>query len=310
MASASLSTIDYDEVRQKVLDVISRSTDAVRRDTVPLTPVMGADRYVGIVTALCDAVSAGKYDAVSTFFTPEGYDIFTRLIAYGNARVLGTDDISVYAMGSEVYARSVPMVFTFNGNRRKFVEDVVFTFDGEGKISNLSFALDKSAADGIIGQEQWSEQARIILVNFLENYKTSYALKRLDYISSIYDEDALIITGRVLKSAGPVGEFGKNRYVQLTKRSKAEYIEQLERVFRSQEFINILFSDCKVVKLNKGEGLFGINIRQEYYSTTYSDEGYLFILADLTDTQRPLIHVRTWQEDPDSEFGIVGPYHF
>ena len=40
----------------------------------------------------------------------------------------------------------------------------------------------------------------MILISFLENYKTAYALKRLDYISSIFDDDALIITGRVLKN--------------------------------------------------------------------------------------------------------------
>ena len=147
-------------------------------------------------------------------------------------------------------------------------------------------------------------------MNFLESYKTAYALKRLDYISSIFDEDALIITGRVLKPAGKVNEFGAGKYVSFTRQSKSEYIKRLSNVFRSQEFINIQFTDCDVTKLGKAPGLYGIRLRQKYFSSSYSDTGYLFILVDLHNPDTPVIHVRTWQEEPDKNFGIIGPYDF
>ena len=156
----------------------------------------------------------------------------------------------------------------------------------------------------------WTEEARLILIDFLENYKTAYALKRQDYIASIFDDNALIITGRVLRNAKGPNEYGNNKYVTLTRHNKENYIRQLGKVFASQEYINIQFSDCEVMKLGKGEQLFGIKIRQEYFSTTYSDSGYLFILVDLRDFRQPVIHVRTWQEAPDKEFGVIGPYNF
>ena len=147
-------------------------------------------------------------------------------------------------------------------------------------------------------------------MTFLENYKTAYALKRTDYIRSIFDEDALIITGRILKNAGKANEYRAGKYVSLTRQSKAEYIQRLEKVFASQEFINVQFTDCKVLILGKIQSLYGIQIRQEYYSSTYSDSGYLFILVDLQDSTKPVIHVRTWQEAPDKDFGVIGPYNF
>ena len=162
----------------------------------------------------------------------------------------------------------------------------------------------------ICSHEGWSEEARLILVSFLESYKTAYALKRLDYISSIFDDDALIITGRVLKNTGIKGEWNDNEYVRFTRQNKDTYIRNLSRVFSSQEYINIQFSDSEVIKLGKGEQLFGIKIRQEYFSATYSDVGYLFILVDVSDYKSPVIHVRTWQDSPDKDFGIIGPYHF
>lgn len=195
-------------------------------------------------------------------------------------------------------------------NDREFVENVVFTFDKDGKISDVSFALARKSAEDIASHTNWPEEARIILMNFLESYKTAYALKRLDYISSIFDEDALIITGRVLKPAGKVNEFGAGKYVSFTRQSKSEYIKRLSNVFRSQEFINIQFTDCDVTKLGKAPGLYGIKLRQEYFSSSYSDTGYLFILVDLHNPETPVIHVRTWQEEPDKNFGIIGPYDF
>lgn len=311
-SESSARKIDFAAVKKKVLEVATRDEfqtepDSSRGGVRPI--VMTAD-YEEIVSRVCRSVSQGTYDSVRECFTEEGYDTFSRLIRYGNAKVLNYDGLNFYGLGDEVFCGSVPMVFSFNGNKRRFVESVVFTFDSAKKICDLTFSLDKETVRGIISQDSWTEEARIILINFLESYKTAYALKRLDYISSIFDDDALIITGRVLRNVKGPNEFSNNRYVTFTRQSKANYIKNLQRVFASQEYINLQFADCEVTKLGKGEQLFGIKIRQEYFSATYSDTGYLFILVDLRDYQRPVIHVRTWQDEPDKEFGVIGPYNF
>lgn len=307
---SSARKIDFTAVKRKVLDVVAREEFQREPDSTRsgLTPVVFSSEYEDIVHKVCKGITGGA--DVSEYFTPDGHEIFNSLVRYGNARVLNFGELNFYELGDEVYARSVPMVFSFKGNKRQFVENIVFTFNGDKKICDLSFSLGKETVQGIVGQTGWSEEARIILISFLENYKTAYALKRLDYISSIFDDDALIITGRVLRNVKGPNEYSGNRYVTLTRQSKANYIKNLSRVFASQEYINLQFSDCEVMKLGKGEQLFGIKIRQEYFSTTYSDSGYLFILVDLRDYQRPVIHVRTWQDEPDKDFGVIGPYNF
>ena len=307
---SSARKIDFSAVKRKVLDVVAREEFQREPDSTRsgLTPVVFSSEYEDIVSKVCKGITDGA--DVSEYFTPDGHEIFNSLVRYGNARVLNFGELNFYELGDEVYARSVPMVFSFKGNKRQFVENIVFTFDGDKKICDLSFSLGKETVQSIVGQTGWTEEARIILISFLENYKTAYALKRLDYISSIFDDDALIITGRVLRNVKGPNEYSNNHYVTLTRQSKANYIKNLSRVFESQEYINIQFSDCEVMKLGKGEQLFGIKIRQEYFSTTYSDSGYLFILVDLRDYQRPVIHVRTWQDEPDKDFGVIGPYNF
>ncbi len=312
LSESEARKIDFTAVKKKVLDVVAREEFQREPDSTRggLTPVVFSSEYEDIVSKVCKGITSGMDESFSEYFTPEGYEIFTRLICYGNARVLNFGNLSFYELGDEVYARSVPMVFSFKGNQRQFVENIVFTFNGEKKICNLSFTLGKETVQCIVDQSGWAEESKIILISFLENYKTAYALKRLDYISSIFDDDALIITGRVLRNVKGPNEYRNNRYVTLTRQSKANYIKNLSRVFASQEYINLQFSDCEVMKLGKGEQLFGIKIRQEYFSKTYSDTGYLFILVDLRDYTKPVIHVRTWQDEPDKDFGVIGPYNF
>lgn len=306
-----IQRIDWSDVKKKILDVVAQK-DAALKDSLEysFSPVMFTEKYESSIEKICNALTNNSYEGIDTLFTAEGYDTFRKLLTYGHARVLHHDDLFYYKLGDEVFARSLPLVFSYRENNKEFVESIVFTFDKGNKISNLSFSLGRVTAADIASHETWPEEAKIILMTFLENYKTAYALKRTDYIRSIFDEDALIITGRILKNAGKANEYGAGKYVSLTRQSKAEYIQRLEKVFASQEFINVQFTDCKVLRLGKIQSLYGIQIRQEYYSSTYSDSGYLFILVDLQDSTKPVIHVRTWQEAPDKNFGVIGPYNF
>ena len=262
------------------------------------------------------AVKTGSYASAEEYFTEDGRDMYRRLINYGNARIMGEPAYSFYTMGeSEVTCRSVPMSFSFRNNGRKFVEDVTFTFNKEGKIDYLAFALDEKSTTDILQHAMWSEYARKILAEFLENYKTAYALKRLDYIRSIFDDNAVIITGKVVtRQANALGETGgeylNNKYVQYTRQSKEQYMRNLERCFESNEYINIRFANNDIVKAGVGGEVYGIQIKQDYYSTNYGDTGYLFLMVDLNDPKQPIIKVRSWQPERDPNFGLIDLSHF
>lgn len=262
------------------------------------------------------AIKSGSYATAEECFTEDGKDMYRRLISYGNARIMGEPAYTFYTVGeTDVTCRSVPMSFSFRNNGRKFVEDVTFTFNTEGKIDYLAFALDESSTTDILQHTAWSEYARKILAEFLENYKTAYALKRLDYIRSIFDDNAVIITGKVVtRQTAANGEMGgeylNNRYVQHTRQSKEQYMRNLERCFASNEYINIRFANNDIVKAGVGGEVYGIQIKQDYYSTNYGDTGYLFLMVDLNDPKKPIIKVRSWQPERDPDFGLIDLSHF
>lgn len=272
--------------------------------------------YRESVEKVIAAIRSKNYASAEECFTEDGRDMYRRLISYGNARIMGDPAYSFYAVGTdEVTCRSVVMSFSFRNNTRKFVESVTFTFNKEGKIDYLAFALDEKSTTDILQHSAWSEYARKILAEFLENYKTAYALKRLDYIRSIFDDNAVIITGKVLtRPANAMGEAGgeylNNKYVQYTRQGKEQYMRNLERCFASNEYINIRFANNDIVKAGVGGEVYGIQIKQDYYSTNYGDTGYLFLMVDLNDPKQPIIKVRSWQPERDPNFGLIDLSHF
>lgn len=284
-------------------------------------PAGGMEAYAKAMSRIVDAVQTKHYDAVDNLFTPAGLDIYNRLLKYGQARVVGTPAYTVYQDGESVIGRGVQMSFSFrNGLRKAFVENLVFSFDKQGKISNIAFGLGKQAADDILGKGVWSETARKAIMDFLENYQTAYALKRLDYIKNVFDDDAVIITGHVVRKQqmptmykSPEGVAtikGGGEIIKYNHQTKDEYIRNLAKCFASNEFVNIRFANNDVIKMGKGGETYAIQIAQDYYSANYGDKGYLFLIVDINNPSQPLIKVRTWQPDKDPNFGLYGPGDF
>lgn len=269
--------------------------------------------YLATMQKIELAIRQKSYESIRDCFTAEGYDMFNKLVNYGKAKLLRSPVLQFQESGEEVICRSFPMSFSFSGNRRTFVEDVVFHLTKDGKVSEVAFGLNKPAVDDIMNRGAWSDEARKVMINFLESYKTAYALKRLDYISSIFSNDALIITGSFVKSTGNKEVGPSNiKHVKYTRQTKAQYMKSLKACFASNEYVNIHFADNIIRRSASNPNIYGIQIKQDYYSSSYGDTGYLFLLIDFKDVKAPLIHVRTWQpdKDPNARDGRIGMQDF
>lgn len=286
------------------------SVNAVSSVGKNMTMVNDVKPYADIMSQLISSIKKKNYNSVRSLFTDEGWDMFDRLIHYGQARLLEATNMTFLPMGERVVCRSVPMSFSFKNNNRKFVEDVTFTFGTDKKIESLAFGLGSVARSDIFDKAvgKWPEQSKMVLASFLENYKTAYALKRLDYIESIFSEDAYIVTGHVLKKpqqkieGQPTLSKDEVRYTRYTKR---EFIRKLERSFKSNQFINIRFSNNDVEKANVGGEVYGIQIKQDYYSSSYGDTGYLFLVVDINNPDKPIISIRTWQPERNPNINSI-----
>ena len=325
-ATVSLADNSKKRPKKKEIQEAIEMTNAAASVGEAMTAVKDDKPYVELMNKVINAIKKRDYASVRSLFTDNGWEMFDRLIHYGQAKLSGDPVLTFLPLDNRVVCRSVPMVFSFQNNNRKFMEDVTFTFSSDMKIETLAFGLGSSARTDIFdkGVGVWSEKSKMVLATFLENYKTAYALKRLDYIESIFSEDALIITGQVLKKkVGPIeGQPTLSRdEVRYTRHTKRDFIRKLERSFKSNQFINIRFSNNDVVKAGVGGEIYGIQIHQDYYSSTYGDTGYLFLMVDINDPDNPIISIRTWQPErnPDinslyskdnPNYGIYSIYNF
>ncbi len=264
------------------------------------------------VKNLLTDITNEDYAKAEKYFTPQGKDMFRKLLEYGHASVLPLHDtLKVIRLNDETMVRSVPMSFYFPGSHRYFMENVVFTFNKEGKIDALAFALSNQTVHDILRHSSafGTVSDKYTLIRFMENYKTAYSLKRLPYIASIFSDNALIIVGTVFRQAKSIDKMYSSigeKAVRYQKYTKKEYITRLANVFKSNKYINIDFENATVKKVNGKDKIYGIQIAQHYYSSDYDDFGYLFLMIDLNDSLNPTIYVRTWQPRKNPDGSIYG----
>jgi hypothetical protein len=177
-------------------------------------------------------------------------------------------------------------------------ETVVVDYDEEGKIYNFGYTINPAlhALFETQGTAVGDWDYRQIAIKFLENYKTSYTTKNIEDIETLYSEDAIIITGKVIKKTKLDKEISTNfsdKEIIYFKRTKQEHIQRQKEVFANNRFVWLQF-DTFNISVAPVDSVYGVSMQQNYYSSTYKDEGYLFLLIDFRGEQ-PLIHVRNWQ---------------
>lgn len=260
-----------------------------------------------------NAIRAKNPELAYQQFTPEGYKLFCTLInETGQVSLSGTSNYEFIEADGFLTGRATRIKIRFK-NGKTFMENLVYRFNPQSrKIESIAFALTKRAENDIMNAAaSWPEVSRWAILNFMEDYQTAFALKRLDYISSIFADNAIIITGTLLKNIDETDQifdrnklvnFGaKSKNVKYSQHTKAEYIQRLENIFNRREYVHLTFENnvTKLIDLPSvvtTGAAFGIEIKQRYTSPTYSDEGYLTLVFD-TRGQHPIIHVRLWQPD-------------
>ena len=174
-------------------------------------------------------------------------------------------------------------------------EEVVLNFSKNGMINDFRISIPAQRYKELLnsGDDEIDVANREQILTFVENFRTAYNKKDIQFIDNVFSDQALIIVGRVVENTGITSEFETQvEYLQFT---KTEYVERLKNLFTLNKKISVQFEDLEIIKHPKYPEIYGVTMTQYYSSTLYSDEGYLFLLIDFKDPNEPLIHVRTWQ---------------
>ncbi len=199
--------------------------------------------------------------------------------------------------GSKEYeVRNIP-IFFLSGNEH---QKVAVTFDQSGKITSFRITLPGIEID-TTGEDITDIHRRQIILDYVEQFRTAYNTKDIDFLTKVFSDDALIIVGRnvVVKKDNIILSSRTEYY----KETKAQYLAKLRQVFKIRKWISVKFEDIQIRMHPTKKDWYGVSLRQKYDSDGYSDDGYLFLLWDFTEgNDHPKIHVRTWEKEKN--FGL------
>ena len=202
--------------------------------------------------------------------------------------------------GTGYQVRNIPLMMKPTGER-EFGEDeyqeAVISFDKQGNVESFYLSISMNLYMNVIKSnlELTDLRRRQLILDYVEQFRTAYNQKDINFLNQVFSDDALIITGKVITTKHAEGFTSQK--IQYNKQSKEQYIKNLKGVFARNSYIKVTFDEIEVMRHPVNPNFYGVTLLQGWTSGKYHDDGYLFLLWDFTNEEAPQIHVRTWQPD-------------
>lgn len=202
--------------------------------------------------------------------------------------------------GTGYQVRNIPLMMKPRADRNfgeSEYQEAVISFDRQGNIESFYLSISMNLYMNVIknNKEITDLRRRQLILDYVEQFRTSYNTKDIHFLEQVFSDDALIITGKVISQKKDNMKLPDK--IVYKKQTKQEYLTNLRRVFANNSYIKVTFDDIKVMRHSTNPNFYGVTLHQGYTSSNYHDDGYLFLLWDFTNEDQPQIHVRTWQPD-------------
>ena len=176
-------------------------------------------------------------------------------------------------------------------------QEAVVSFDKQGNLVSFYLSISMNLYMNVVrdNKEVTDLRRRQLILDYVEQFRTAYNQKDLDFLEAVFSDDALIITGKVIKRTADGIRLPDK--IEYKKQTKKEYLSRLAVVFQNNKQIRVTFDEIEVMRHPAHKDFYGVTLHQGYSSDRYHDDGYLFLLWDFRNEDYPQIHVRTWQPD-------------
>lgn len=200
--------------------------------------------------------------------------------------------------------RNIPLSVQAVGEGNELgYQEAVINFDNQGMITSVYYTINPELYSKL-RMTQMSDKRyevtdirdRMMILDYVEHFRTAYNQKDLRFLRQVFSDDALIITGRVIKVRKSEVAPSGNKVIY-TSQTKQQYLNNLSRAFRTNSYIKVQFDNVMIVEHPTIHGIYGVTVHQKWNTARYSDEGYVFMVWDFRNPDLPQIHVRTWQPD-------------
>lgn len=199
------------------------------------------------------------------------------------------------------YEQSLSRQLTISISKTGIITGVRFTLENQEDVFKI---MGENSAVTDMAQ-------RREILKFVEDFRCYYNEKNLNALNNVFSEKALIITGSVISQKQDTDASMYVRSVKYKVQNKVDYLNNLERIFDNNRFIDVRFDNISVVRHGSKPYLYGVTLHQTWKSSNYSDEGWIFLVWDFSEPDKPKIHVRSWQPDAIvAEDGVMNLHDF
>lgn len=203
--------------------------------------------------------------------------------------------------GTGYQIRNIPLVLkpvnSTDVSEDEDYQEAVASFDKQGNLVSFYLSISMNLYMNVVreSKEVTDLRRRQLILDYVEQFRTAYNQKDLDFLEAVFSDDALIITGKVIKRTADGIRLPDK--IEYKKQTKKEYLSRLAVVFQNNKQIRVTFDEIEVMRHPAHKDFYGVTLHQGYSSDRYHDDGYLFLLWDFRNEDYPQIHVRTWQPD-------------
>lgn len=200
--------------------------------------------------------------------------------------------------------RGIPLIVNAaQDNEELGYQEAVINFDKDGVITSIYYTINPELYSQLrmnqMGDKRYEVtdlRDRMMILDYVEHFRTAYNQKDLRFLRQVFSDDALIITGKVIKVRKSEVHPGGPKVVYTTQ-TKQQYLDNLGRAFKASSYIKVMFDNVVIVEHPTIKGIYGVTVHQRWNTSRYSDEGYVFMVWDFRNPDTPQIHVRTWQPE-------------
>ena len=163
----------------------------------------------GLLTAFNHAQGTGQVPKISGLdVTPEVEQTIMKLWADCPFRCAETEIVerAVTTPRGEYQVRNIPLIMMpIEGESKdvswKKYQEGVFTLDKDGMVTDFHLALDADLYIKVMSSATEVDDfiRRQLILEYVERFRNAYCLKDMNFLEQVFSEDALIITGKVIK---------------------------------------------------------------------------------------------------------------
>lgn len=186
-------------------------------------------------------------------------------------------------------------------------QEICIDFSLDGEINFFTLAMEwHSVKKWLKNGDRLDEidQRFRMVVDFCDQLMMAYCNKDIKTLSKLYDKRAVVVVGRKIDHDN----------FSYSKISGEQYIKNLTNQFSKLDTLAVKFDDYEIVGHPQDPKLYVVTFKQEWFSKNknkreYKDCGYVCLVWDFHNEEKPIIHFRSWQPIDTERKNIINVKH-